>query len=59
MIFLLPAGMSLTKLSPAGNNSIFPGQGEFGKYIPAGEGKIANLFYSVGDRSRLNTAEDH
>ncbi len=29
-IFLSPAGMSLTKLSLAGNNLINPGQGEFG-----------------------------
>jgi hypothetical protein len=29
-IFLSPAGMSLTKLSLAGNNLIFPGQSEFG-----------------------------
>jgi hypothetical protein len=28
--FLSPAGMSLTKLSLAGNNLIIPGQGEFG-----------------------------
>ncbi len=28
--FPFPAGMSLTKLSLAGNNSIIPGQGEFG-----------------------------
>ncbi len=30
-IFPSPAGMSLTKLSLAGNNLIIPGQGEFGK----------------------------
>jgi hypothetical protein len=29
-IFLSPAGMSLTQLSLAGNNLIFPGQSEFG-----------------------------
>jgi hypothetical protein len=29
-IFLSPAGMSLTKLSLAGNNLIIPAQGEFG-----------------------------
>ncbi len=29
-IFLSPAGMSLTKLSLAGNNLIIPGLGEFG-----------------------------
>jgi hypothetical protein len=43
MIFPSPAGMSLTKLSPAGNNLIIPGQSD----IPAGEEKIGNLFYSV------------
>jgi len=36
--------MSLTKLPLAGNNSIIPGQGEFGKYIPAEDEKISNLF---------------
>jgi hypothetical protein len=30
-VFLFPAGMSLTKLSLAGNNLIIPGEGEFGK----------------------------
>ncbi len=30
-VFLSPVGMSLTKLFLAGNNLIFPGQGEFGK----------------------------
>jgi hypothetical protein len=30
-VFPSPAGMSLTKLSLAGNNLILPGQGEFGK----------------------------
>jgi hypothetical protein len=30
-IFPSPAGMSLTKLSLAGNNLIIPGQGEFGQ----------------------------
>jgi hypothetical protein len=33
-IFLSPDGMSLTKLSLAGNNFIFPVQGEFGKWHP-------------------------
>jgi hypothetical protein len=31
MIFLSPDGMSLTKLSMAGNNLIFTGQEELGK----------------------------
>jgi hypothetical protein len=43
--------MSLTKPSLVGNNFIIPGipdQGEFGySDIPAGDEKIANLFYSV------------
>ncbi len=45
--------MSLTKLSMAGNNLIIPlfpsGEG-FGLVsdIPAGDGKMANYFYSVG-----------
>ncbi len=44
-IFPYPAGMSLTKLSLAGNNLIIPDHGEFGiSDIPAGDGKIANLF---------------
>ncbi len=30
-IFPSPGGMSLTKLSLAGNNKIFPSQGEFGQ----------------------------
>jgi hypothetical protein len=30
--FPVPAGMSLTKLSLAGNNSIIPGKEEFGKW---------------------------
>jgi hypothetical protein len=45
--------MSLTKLSLAGNNLIFPGQGEFGKRHPdwaeLGTGKLLTFFtmYSV------------
>ncbi len=31
-------------LSLVGKNKIIPGQGEFGSYIPAGDGQIANLF---------------
>jgi hypothetical protein len=41
--FLSLAGMSLTKLSLAGNNLIIPTQGVFG-YIPAGDGKYDNFF---------------
>ncbi len=39
-IFPSPAGMSLTKLSPAGNNLIIPGRGEFG----LGTGKSLTFF---------------
>jgi hypothetical protein len=45
VIFPSLAGMSLTKLFLAGNNLIIPGQGKFGD-IPAGDGKIFNIFYS-------------
>jgi hypothetical protein len=48
--FPSPAGMSLTKLSLVVNNQIIPGQGELSD-IPAGDGKMANLFYSVADRT--------
>jgi hypothetical protein len=44
-IFPSPAWMSLTKLSLAGKKSIIPGAVEsLVSDIPAGEGKIANLF---------------
>jgi hypothetical protein len=39
--------MSLIKLFLGGNNLIFPVQGEFDRDIPAGDGKMANFFYSV------------
>jgi hypothetical protein len=39
--------MSLTKLSLDGSNLIIPGRGSFVSDIPAGDGKIINLFYSV------------
>jgi hypothetical protein len=39
--------VTITKLSLAGNNLIIPGQGELVSDIPAGDGKIVNLFYSV------------
>ncbi len=41
MIFPSPAGMSLTKLSLAGNNLNLVSD------IPAGDGKTANLFLTV------------
>jgi hypothetical protein len=49
MIFPSSTGMTLTKLSLVGNNSMIPGQGEFGavRDIPAGDWKIDNFFYSV------------
>ncbi len=46
--------MLLDKHYLAGNNLIIPGQGGFGCNIPAGDGKIADLFYSV--TSAMNTA---
>jgi hypothetical protein len=46
-VFPSPAGMSLTKLSLAGNNLIIPSQGEFVSDIPVEDGKKDNLFYSV------------
>ncbi len=43
-----PGGMSLTKLSLAGNSYIFPGQGEFGQWHPAcGRENLETFFYSV------------
>jgi hypothetical protein len=50
--FPSPAGMSLTKLPLGRNNSVMtsffiPAQGEFGSDIPAGDGKLANLFFTV------------
>jgi hypothetical protein len=45
--FTSPAGMSLTKLSLAGNNSIFPGQGKVVSDIPPGDGETANPFFTV------------
>jgi hypothetical protein len=36
-VFTYPAGMSLTKLSLAVNNSIFPGQGKVVIDIPPGD----------------------
>ncbi len=44
-IFPYPAGMSLTKLSLAGITK-FPARESLVSDIPAGDGKIAKLFYS-------------
>jgi hypothetical protein len=43
--------MSLTKLSLAGNNLVFPGKVSLVSDIPAGDGKIVKLFYSVGQEA--------
>jgi hypothetical protein len=51
--FPSPAGMyHVTNQTPPGQelfsyDVIIPAQGEFGSDIPAGDGKIASLFYSV------------
>ncbi len=48
MIFPSPAGMSLTKLSQGGNYDViyklFPSRESLVSDIPAGDGKMANLF---------------
>jgi hypothetical protein len=44
---MFPAGMSLTKLSLAGINKLFPARESLVRDIPAGDREIANLFYSV------------
>jgi hypothetical protein len=48
MIFPSPAGMSLTKLSLGGNYDViyklFPSRESLVSDIPAGDGKMANLF---------------
>jgi hypothetical protein len=48
-IFPSPAGLSLTKLSLDGNNycTLFPARESLGSDIPAGDRKVAKLFYSV------------
>ena len=45
--FPSPAGMSLTKLPLVSYDVIIRAQGEFGSDIPAGDGKLANLFFTV------------
>jgi hypothetical protein len=40
--------VTITKLSVARNNLIIPGQKSVVSDIPAGDRKIANLFYSAG-----------
>ncbi len=51
-IFPSPAGMSLTKLSLAGIIKLFLSRESLVSDIPAGDGKIAYLFYSVS-RSQI------
>ncbi len=51
VIFPFPAGMSLTKLCLGGNNDViyklFPPRESLVSDIPAGDGKIVNLFFTV------------
>ncbi len=50
-IFPFPAGFETNQISLAGINLIIPGQKEFGiSDIPAGDGKIANLFLQCSAR---------
>jgi hypothetical protein len=50
-IFPSPAGMLLTKLSLGGNNDViyklFPPRESFESDIPAGDGNIEKLFFTV------------
>jgi hypothetical protein len=46
-VFPSPAGMSFTKLSLVGKSLKFLARESLDSDIPAGDGKIANLFYSV------------
>ncbi len=56
--FPFPAGMSLTKLSLAWNDLIIPGQVESGKWHPAWNGKIVNLFLQCRKNPSIR-AKDH
>jgi hypothetical protein len=47
LFFPSPAGMSLTKLTLAGNNLIIFGRESLVSDTPAGNGKNDNIFYSV------------
>jgi hypothetical protein len=47
IVFPVPAGMSLTKLSLAGIIKLFSARESFVSDIPAGDGKNYNIFYSV------------
>ncbi len=53
-VFSSPDGMSRTKLPLAGNNLIIPGQESWVSDMPAEDGKISNLFYSVWRPWRLH-----
>jgi hypothetical protein len=48
-IFPPPVGMSLTKLSLAGNNLIFLDQGEFGRWHPGWGRELANIYRLCSD----------
>jgi hypothetical protein len=58
-IFPSPAGMALTKLSLAGNNSIIPGHKSLVSDIPARDRKMYNIFFTVytgaGNRGQFST----
>jgi hypothetical protein len=45
--------MPLTKLSLAGNNLIIPARESLVSDLPARDGKIATLFYSVGNHKHV------
>ncbi len=53
-VYPSPAGMSLTKFSLIGNNLLLPARESLVSDMPAGDGKIAYLFYSV----TMGTAAD-
>jgi hypothetical protein len=46
--------MSLTKFPLAGNISLFPARESLASDIPAGDGKLENLFYSVEKTVKIN-----
>jgi hypothetical protein len=56
MIFPSPAGMSLTKLSLGGNYDViyklFPSMESLVSDIPAGDGKMGNLFSQCREQRR-------
>ncbi len=46
-IFQSPVGMSITKLSLAGNTKVFPARESLVSDLPAGYAKTVNLFFTV------------